>query len=68
MFICVLKVGGEKLVLPSCSNKGGSMAEVIDFEDLKKDSGDLKNLQDNDLQKLSNKIQKLLDLDKTIDD
>ena len=44
------------------------MAEVIDFEDLKKDSGDLKNLQDSDLQKLSNNIQKLLDLDKTIEE
>ena len=39
------------------------MAEVIDFEDLKKDSGDLKNLQDTELQKLSNNIQKQLDLD-----
>ena len=68
MFICIPKVGGEKLVLPSRSNKGGSMAEVIDFEDLKKDSGDLKNLQDSDLQKLSNNIQKLLDLDKTIEE
>ena len=68
MFICVPKVGGEKLALPSRSNKGGSMAEVIDFEDLKKDSGDLKNLQDSDLQKLSNNIQKLLDLDKTIEE
>ena len=36
------------------------MAEVIDFEDLKKDSGDLKNLQDTELQKLSNNIQKQL--------
>ena len=68
MFICVPKVGGEKLVLPSCSYKGGNMAEVIDFEDLKKDSGDLKNLEDSELQKLSNNIQKQLDLDKTIEE
>ena len=44
------------------------MAEVIDFEDLKKDSGDLKNLEDTELQKLSNNIQKQLDLDKTIEE
>ena len=44
------------------------MAEVIDFEDLKKDSGDLKNLEDSELQKLSNNIQKQLDLDKTIEE
>ena len=44
------------------------MAEVIDFEDLKKDSGDLKKLEDSELQKLSNNIQKLLDLDKTFFD
>ena len=44
------------------------MAEVIDFEDLKKDSGDLKKLEDTELQKLSNNIQKLLDLDKTIEE
>ena len=44
------------------------MAEVIDFEDLKKDSGDLKKLEDSELQKLSNNIQKLLDLDKTIEE
>ena len=43
------------------------MAEVIDFEDLKKDSGDLKIIQDSDLQTLSNNLQKLLDLDKTIE-
>ena len=36
------------------------MAEVIDFEDLKKDSGDLKKLEDSELQKLSKNIQKLL--------
>jgi glutamyl/glutaminyl-tRNA synthetase len=58
----------KQLALPSRSYKGGSMAEVINFEDLKKDSGDLKNLQDSDLQKLSNNIQKLLDLDKTIEE
>ena len=44
------------------------MAEVIDFEDLKKDSGDLKKLEDSELQKLSKNIQKLLDLDKTIEE
>ena len=68
MFICVPKVGGETTSPPSPFFKGGLMAEVIDFEDLKKDSGDLKNLQDSDLQKLSNNIQKLLDLDKTIEE
>jgi coenzyme F420-reducing hydrogenase alpha subunit len=51
MFICVPKVGGEKLALPSRSNKGGS-----------------KKLEDSELQKLSNNIQKLLDLDKTIEE
>ena len=68
MFICVPKVGGETTSPPLPFFKGGLMAEVIDFEDLKKDSGDLKNLQDSDLQKLSNNIQKLLDLDKTIEE
>jgi glutamyl/glutaminyl-tRNA synthetase len=58
----------KQLALPSRSYKGGSMAEVINFEDLKKDSGDLKNLQDSDLQKLSNNIQKGIDLDKTIEE
>ena len=58
----------KQLALPSRSYKGGSMAEVIDFEDLKKDSGDLKKLEDSELQKLSNNIQKLLDLDKTIEE
>ena len=62
------KLEVKQLGLPSCSYKGGNMAEVIDFEDLKKDSGDLKNLQDTELQKLSNNIQKQLDLDRTIEE
>ena len=62
------KLEVKQLGLPSCSYKGGNMAEVIDFEDLKKDSGDLKNLEDSELQKLSNNIQKQLDLDKTIEE
>jgi glutamyl/glutaminyl-tRNA synthetase len=68
MFICVPKVGGETTSPPLPFLKGGLMAEVIDFEDLKKDSGDLKKLEDSELQKLSNNIQKLLDLDKTIEE
>ena len=62
------KLEVKQLALPSRSIKGGLMAEVIDFEDLKKDSGDLKKLEDSELQKLSNNIQKLLDLDKTIEE
>ena len=62
------KLEVKQLGLPSCSYKGGNMANIIDFDDLKKDSGDLKNLQDSELQKLSNNIQKLLDLDKTIEE
>ena len=46
------KLEVKQLALPSRSYKGGSMAEVIDFEDLKKDSGDLKNLQDSDYKNL----------------
>ena len=62
------KLEVKQLALPSRSYKGGLMAEVIDFEDLKKDSGDLKKLEDSELQKLSKNIQKLLDLDKTIEE
>ena len=62
------KLEVKQLGLPSCSYKGGNMAEVIDFEDLKKDSGDLKNLQDSELQKLSSNIQKQLDYDIQIEE
>ena len=62
------KLEVKQLALPCRSYKGGLMAEVIDFEDLKKDSGDLKKLEDSELQKLSKNIQKLLDLDKTIEE
>ena len=62
------KLEVKQLGLPSCSYKGGNMAEVIDFEDLKKDSGDLKNLQDTELQKLSSNIQKQLDYDIQIEE
>ena len=48
--------------------KGGNMANIIDFDDLKKDSGDLKNLQDSELQKLSSNIQKQLDYDIQIEE
>ena len=44
------------------------MANIIDFDDLKKDSGDLKNLQDSELQKLSSNIQKQLDYDIQIEE
>jgi len=43
------------------------MANVIDFEDLKQDAGDLKKLQDDDLSGLSKLIQKQLDLDSEIE-
>ena len=49
-------------------SKGSYMANVIDFDDLKKDSGDLKNLQDSELQKLSSNIQKQLDYDIQIEE
>ena len=43
------------------------MANIIDFEDLKQDAGDLKNLQDDDLSGLSKLIQKQINLDSEID-
>jgi predicted nuclease with TOPRIM domain len=43
------------------------MANMIDFEDLKQDAGDLKKLQDDDLSGLSKLIQKQLDLDSEIE-
>ena len=43
------------------------MADIIDFEDLKQDAGDLKNLQDDDLSGLSKLIQKQLNLDSEIE-
>ena len=62
------KLEVKQLGLPSCSYKGGNMANIIDFDDLKKDSGDLKNLQDSELQKLSSNIQKQLDYDIQIEE
>ena len=43
------------------------MADVIDFDDLKQDAGDLKKLQDDDLTGLSKLIQRQLDLDSEIE-
>ena len=43
------------------------MANIIDFEDLKQDAGDLKKLQDDDLTGLSKLIQRQLDLDSEIE-
>ena len=43
------------------------MANIIDFEDLKQDAGDLRNLQDDDLSGLSKLIQRQLDLDSDIE-
>ena len=43
------------------------MANIIDFEDLKQDAGDLRNLQDDDLSGLSKLIQRQLDLDSEIE-
>ena len=43
------------------------MANMINFEDLKQDAGDLKKLQDDDLSGLSKLIQKQLDLDSEIE-
>ena len=43
------------------------MADIIDFEDLKQDAGDLRNLQDDDLSGLSKLIQRQLDLDSEIE-
>ena len=43
------------------------MADIIDFEDLKQDAGDLRNLQDDDLSGLSKLIQRQLDLDSDIE-
>ena len=44
------------------------MADVIDFDDLKQDAGDLKNLQDSDLSGLSKLINRQLELDAMIED
>ena len=44
------------------------MADVIDFDDLKQDAGDLKNLQDDDLSGLSKLIQRQMELDTMIED
>ena len=43
------------------------MADIIDFEDLKQDAGDLRNLQDDDLSGLSKLIQRQLNLDSEIE-
>ena len=43
------------------------MANTISFEDLKHDAGDLRKLQDNDLDSLSKLIQRQLDLDVQIE-
>ena len=43
------------------------MANTISFEDLKHDAGDLRKLQDNDLDSLSKLIQRQLDLDVEIE-
>ena len=43
------------------------MANIIDFEDLKQDAGDLRNLQDDDLSGLSKLIQRQLNLDSDIE-
>ena len=43
------------------------MANIIDFEDLKQDAGDLRNLQDDDLSGLSKLIQRQLNLDSEIE-
>ena len=44
------------------------MADIIDFDDLKQDAGDLKNLQDSDLSGLSKLINKQLEIDIMIED
>ena len=44
------------------------MANIIDFDDLKQDAGDLKNLQDSDLSGLSKLINRQLELDTMIED
>ena len=44
------------------------MADIIDFDDLKQDAGDLKNLQDSDLSGLSKLINRQLELDSMIED
>jgi len=44
------------------------MADIIDFDDLKQDAGDLKNLQDSDLSGLSKLINRQLELDTMIED
>ena len=43
------------------------MADVIDFDDLKQDAGDLRKLQDDDLSELSKLIQRQLNLDSEIE-
>ena len=43
------------------------MADIIDFEDLKQDAGDSRNLQDDDLSGLSKLIQKQINLDSEIE-
>ena len=43
------------------------MANTISFEDLKHDAGDLRKLQDNDLDSLSKLIQRQLDMDVEIE-
>ena len=62
------KLEVKQLALPSRSYKGGNMANVIDFDDLKQDAGDLKNLQDDDLSGLSKLIQRQMQLDTMIED
>ena len=44
------------------------MADIIEFDDLKQDAGDLKNLQDSDLSGLSKLINRQLELDTMIED
>ena len=43
------------------------MANVIDFDDLKKDAGDLRNLQDGQVSELSQLIQKQINLESEIE-
>jgi len=67
MFICILKVGGETTRPPKLFDKGGTMANVIDFDDLKQDAGDLRNLQDGQVSELSQLIQKQINLESEIE-
>ena len=43
------------------------MANIIDFDDLKQDAGDLRNLQDGEVSALSQLIQKQINLESEIE-